>query len=90
MELLTAHKYALWSQNSETTHYHNNYIIIVVKFIELHTMVPISEYLLLAYHSSLTIILYILEIVALHEMLSGCVNPLKDEETSSVSLPKSA
>lgn len=53
-------------------------------------MVPISEYLLLAYHSSLTIILYILEIVALHEMLSGCVNPLKDEETSSVSLPKSA
>lgn len=61
MKLLTVHKYALWSENSETTHYHNNYIIIVVKFIELRTMVPISEYLLLAYHSSLTTILYILE-----------------------------
>lgn len=34
------------SQNSETSNDHSNYIIIVVKFIELRSMVPISAYLL--------------------------------------------
>lgn len=60
-------------------------IVIVVKFIELHSMMPISGYLLT--YSLPQFINYTLihSWIAVCEMLSGRTNPLQDRKTSFVS-----